>query len=85
MAQIEFPILVPDDVPLMDNTQLINYVVEHTCDEMRSVMIDLVYNIDAKVKLDASVRAAEEEISEAIDKVEKALDHIRKAVEDSEA
>ena len=44
MAQIEFPILVPDDVPLMDNTQLINYVVEHTCDEMRSVMIDLVYN-----------------------------------------
>ena len=85
MAQIEFPILVPDDVPLMDNTQLINYVVEHTCDEMRSVMIDLVYNIDAKVKLDASVRAAEEEISEAIDKVEKALDHIRKAAEDSEA
>ena len=85
MAQIEFPILVPDDVPLMDNTQLINYVVEHTCDEMRSVMIDLVCNIDAKVKLDASIRAAEEEISEAIDKVEKALDHIRKAVEDSEA
>ena len=85
MAQIEFPILVPDDVPLMDNTQLINYVVEHTCDEMRSVMIDLVYNIDAKVKLKTSIRAAEEEISEAIDKAEKALDHIRKAVEDSEA
>ena len=85
MAQIEFPILVPDDVPLMDNTQLINYVVEHTCDEMRSVMIDLVYNIDAKVKLETSIRAAEEEISEAIDKAEKALDHIRKAVEDSEA
>ena len=85
MAQIEFPILVPDDVPLMDNTQLINYVVEHTCDEMRSVMIDLVYNIDAKAKLDASIRAAEEEISVAIDKVEKAIDHIRKAVEDSEA
>ena len=85
MAQIEFPILVPDDVPLMDNTQLINYVVSHTCDEMRSVMIDLVYNIDAKVKLETSIRAAEEEISEAIDKVEKALDHIRKAVEDSEA
>ena len=39
---IEFPITVPDDLPIMDDTQLINYVVEHTCDEMRPVMMALV-------------------------------------------
>ena len=39
---IKFPITVPDDLPIMDETQLINYVVERTCDEMRPVMTALV-------------------------------------------
>lgn len=42
MAQIEFPILVPDDVPLMDETQLINYISSRTCEDVGNVIHDLI-------------------------------------------
>ena len=85
MAQIEFPILVPDDVPLMDNTQLINYVVEHTCDEMRQVMTALVYdkyeNKDIVRIVTACLKLAKTDLSN----LEKALNEIADAVGELDA
>lgn len=39
---IEFPIVVPDDVPLMDETQLINYISSRTCEDVGNVIRDLI-------------------------------------------
>lgn len=77
---IEFPITVPDDLPIMDDTQLINYVVEHTCDEMRPVMMSLVYdkyeNKDIVQIVTACLNLAKTDLSN----LEKALDDIADAV-----
>lgn len=84
MVNIKFPIVVPNDITIMDRTQLINYVTSHTCDEMRSIMIDLVYNIDANVKLTQTVRAVEDKVSSALDSINEALEYLEKVVEEDE-
>lgn len=84
MVNINFPIVVPNDITIMDRTQLINYVTSHTCDEMRSIMIDLVYNIDANVKLTQTVRAVEDKVSSALDSINEALEYLEKVVEEDE-
>ena len=76
MVNIKFPIVVPNDITIMDRTQLINYVTSHTCDEMRSIMIDLVYNIDANVKLTQTVREVEDKVTSALDSINEALKYI---------
>lgn len=85
MVNIKFPIVVPDDITIMDRTQLINYVTSHTCDEMRPIMIDLVYNIDANVKLTQTVRAVEDKVTSALDSINEALEYLEKVVEEDEA
>lgn len=85
MVNIRFPIVVPDDITIMDRTQLINYVTSHTCDEMRPIMIDLVYNIDANVKLTQTVRAVEDKVTSALDSINEALEYLEKVVEEDEA
>ena len=84
MVNIKFPIVVPNDITIMDRTQLINYVTSHTCDEMRSIMIDLVYNIDANVKLTQTVREVEDKVTSALDSINEALKYIEKVVEEDE-
>ena len=85
MVNIKFPIVVPNDITIMDRTQLINYVTSHTCDEMRGIMIDLVYNIDANVKLTQTVRAVEDKVSSALYSINEALEYLEKVVEEDEA
>ena len=84
MVNIKFPIVVPNDITIMDRTQLINYVTSHTCDEMRPIRIDLVYNIDANVKLTQTVREVEDKVTSALDSINEALKYIEKVVEEDE-
>ena len=46
MMQIEYPITVPDDVPIMDDTQFLNYVRRHVCDEVYRIIEDAVLKDD---------------------------------------
>lgn len=84
MVNIKFPIVVPNDITIMDRTQLINYVVSHTCDEMRSIMEDLVFNIDSNVKLVQTVCAVEGKVSDALDSINEAIEYIEKVVSECE-
>ena len=46
MMIIEYPITVPDDVPIMDDTQFLNYVRRHVCDEVYRIIEDAVLKDD---------------------------------------
>ena len=46
MIQIEYPITVPDDVPIMDDTQFLNYVRRHVCDEVYRIIEDAMLKDD---------------------------------------
>lgn len=46
MMRIEYPITVPDDVPIMDDTQFLNYIHRHVCDEVYRIIEDAVLKDD---------------------------------------
>lgn len=77
---IEFPITVPDDLPIMDDTQLINYVVERTCDEMRPVMMALVCgnrdNEKALVSVVAQIKSLQSDLNDIKEGLEEISDTI---------
>lgn len=77
---IKFPITVPDDLPIMDDTQLINYVVEHTCDEMRPVMMALVCggrdNEKALVSVVAQIKSLQSDLNDIKEGLEEISDTI---------
>lgn len=77
---IKFPITVPDDLPIMDDTQLINYVVEHTCDEMRPVMTALVCGNRDNEKALVSVVAQLKSLQHDLNDIEEGLEEIADAV-----
>ena len=82
---IEFPITVPDDLPIMDDTQLINYVVEHTCDEMRPVMMALVCGNRDNEKALATVVAQLKSLQSDLNGIEEGLEEIADAVGEIDA
>lgn len=82
---IEFPITVPDDLPIMDDTQLINYVVEHTCDEMRPVMTALVCGNRDNEKALASVIAQLKSLQSDLNNIDEGLEEIADAVGELDA
>lgn len=73
---IKFPITVPDDLPIMDETQLINYVVERTCDEMRPVMTALVCGNRDNEKALASVIAQLKSLQSDLNDINEGLEEI---------
>lgn len=77
---IKFPITVPDDLPIMDDTQLINYVVERTCDEMRPVMTALVCggrdNEKALVSVVAQIKSLQSDLNDIKEGLEEISDTI---------
>lgn len=77
---IKFPITVPDDLPIMDDTQLINYVVERTCDEMRPVMMALVCGNGDNEKALVSVIAQLKSLQSDLDNIKEGLEEIADAV-----
>lgn len=77
---IKFPITVPDDLPIMDETQLINYVVERTCDEMRPVMMALVCGNRDNEKALVSVVAQLKSLQSDLNDIEEGLEEIADAV-----
>lgn len=46
MMIIEYPIVVPDDLTIMDDTQFLNYVRNHVCEEVYSVIEDAMLKDD---------------------------------------
>lgn len=82
---IKFPITVPDDLPIMDETQLINYVVERTCDEMRPVMTALVCENRDNEKALVSVVAQLKSLQSALNNIEEGLEEIADAVGEIDA
>ena len=46
MMQIEYPITVPDDLTIMDDTQFLNYVRNHVCEEVYRVIEDAMLKDD---------------------------------------
>lgn len=82
---IKFPITVPDDLPIMDETQLINYVVERTCDEMRPVMTALVCGNRDNEKALVSVVAQLKSLQSALNNIEEGLEEIADAVGEIDA
>ena len=73
---IKFPITVPDDLPIMDDTQLINYVVERTCDEMRPVMMALVCGNSDNEKALVSVIAQLKSLQSDLNNIKEGLEEI---------
>lgn len=82
---IKFPITVPDDLPIMDETQLINYVVERTCDEMRPVMTALVCGNRDNEKALASVIAQLKSLQSDLNNIDEGLEEIADAVGELDA
>ena len=82
---IEFPITVPDDLPIMDEIQLINYVVERTCDEMRPVMTALVCGNSDNEKALALVVAQLKSLQSDLNGIEEGLEEIADAVGEIDA
>ena len=82
---IKFPITVPDDLPIMDETQLINYVVERTCDEMRPVMMALVCGNRDNEKALVSVVAQLKSLQSDLNNIEEGLEEIADAVGEIDA
>jgi len=77
---IKFPITVPDDLPIMDETQLINYVVERTCDEMRPVMMALVCGNRDNEKALVSVIAQLKSLQSDLNNIDEGLEEIADAI-----
>jgi len=77
---IKFPITVPDDLPIMDETQLINYVVERTCDEMRPVMMALVCGTRDNEKALVSVIAQLKSLQSDLNNIDEGLEEIADAI-----
>lgn len=46
MMIIEYPIVVPDDLTIMDDTQFLNYVRNHVCEEVYRVIEDAMLKDD---------------------------------------
>lgn len=82
---IKFPIAVPDDLPIMDDTQLINYVVERTCDEMRPVMTALVCRSNDNEKALNSIIAHIETLQSDVRNIDDALEEISDMVGELDA
>ena len=62
---IEFPIVVPDDVPLMDETQLINYISSRTCEDVGNVIHNLIITRTQEAKdFKAAITGIKQEVND---------------------
>lgn len=80
MSKTKFPIVVPNDITIMDETQLINYVVDHTCDEMRDIMVALVFGDDSDSDVKKDIMVCVGDIKQAMSEIDDAINYLKEMV-----
>lgn len=80
MSNIKYPIVVPNDVTIMDDTQLINYIVSNTCDEMREIMVGLVFGDEADNDVKKDIMVCIGDIRQAMSEIDDAINYLKEMV-----